>query len=530
MNKPDEAPAGAGGGRIEAAVAKNQQKSNQDPAQNSAGDENTLVKQRRQKAEQIKELGLSLYPNTFRPRDSIGALIKTCGQLDAARLESQEAFKYSLAGRIMAIRSFGKAAFLKITDRTGSLQLHLERDLLPPEQFKLFKKLDVGDIIGVMGHLFRTRTRELTLKVEQLNLVTKAMRPLPEKFHGLTDVEQRYRQRYLDLIMNEQVRSIFQARSTIVSTLRNFLTDRDFLEVETPMMQAIPGGATARPFETHHNALNMKLYLRVAPELYLKRLVVGGLERVFELNRNFRNEGVSVRHNPEFTMLEFYQAYATYEDLITMTEEMFGKVAMAVTGSLKFDYQGRPIDLTPPWQSIDFRSSLLEMGGVPPEVLFDREKALNMSTSLGGVHQRGDNLGKALAKIFDVTVETNLWQPTFVTGFPRDISPLSRTSDLDPDIVDRFEFFIACREMGNGFSELNDPDDQRSRFNEQVAQREAGDDEAQFMDLDYVRALEFGMPPTAGEGVGIDRLVMLMTDQPSIREVILFPLLRLEQG
>lgn len=493
-------------------------------------DENVLMKQRRQKAEQIEELGFKLYPNNFRPRDTIGELIQTYGQVDAARLEGLEYQKFSLAGRIMAIRSFGKAAFLKLTDRTGSLQLHVQRDVLPPEQFKLFKKLDVGDIIGVIGPLFRTRTRELTLKVESLSLVTKSIRALPEKFHGLTDVEQRYRQRYLDLIMNDQVRDIFQTRSTIVATLRNYLTEKGFLEVETPMMQAIPGGATARPFETHHNALNMKLYLRVAPELYLKRLVVGGLDRVFELNRNFRNEGVSVRHNPEFTMLEFYQAYSTYEDLITMTEEMFGKVAMAAKGTLSFDYQGKNIDLTPPWDSIDFRSSLLEMGNVPPDVLFDREKALNMSTEMGGVHDRQDNLGKALAKIFDLTVEPHLWQPTFVTGFPRDISPLSRTNDLDPDIVDRFEFFIAGREMGNGFSELNDPDDQRSRFNDQVAQREAGDDEAQFMDSDYVRALEYGMPPTAGEGVGIDRLIMLMTDQPSIREVILFPLLRPEQG
>ena len=493
-------------------------------------DENVLIKQRRQKAEQIREMGFSLHPNNFRPRDTIGELIKSYGHLDAARLESLEHQKFSLAGRIMAIRSFGKAAFLKITDRTGSLQLHVQKDVLPPEQFQLFKKLDVGDIIGVVGPLFRTRTRELTLRVESLSLVSKAFRPLPEKFHGLTDVEQRYRQRYLDLIMNEQVRHIFQARSTIVATLRNYLIERGFLEVETPMMQIIPGGATARPFETYHNALGMKLYLRVAPELYLKRLVVGGLERVFELNRNFRNEGISVQHNPEFTMLEFYQAYATYEDLITLTEDMFGKVAMAVRGTLSFEYQGKNIDLTPPWQSIDFRSSLLEIGGVPSEVLFDREKALNMSAELGGVHRRGDTLGKALAKIFDVKVEPTLWQPTFVTGFPRDISPLSRTNDLDPDIVDRFEFFMAGREMGNGFSELNDPDDQRERFNEQVSQREAGDEEAQFMDSDYIRALEYGMPPTAGEGVGIDRLVMLMTDQPSIREVILFPLLRPEQG
>ncbi len=493
-------------------------------------DENILIRQRHHKAQEIVAQGHALFPNTFRPRDTIGQLIKSYGHLDAARLESLEGTKFSIAGRIMAIRSFGKAAFLKLSDRSGSLQLHVQKNVLSPEEFKLFKKLDVGDIIGVTGPLFRTRTRELTLRCETLTLITKSYRPLPEKFHGLTDVEARYRQRYLDLIMNQQVREIFQARSVIVNTLRQALIERDFLEVETPMMQVIPGGATARPFETHHNALGMKLYLRVAPELYLKRLVVGGLERVFELNRNFRNEGISIQHNPEFTMLEFYQAYATYEDLMSFTEEMFGLCAMAVKGSLSFEYQGKNIDLTPPWQGIDFRSSLLEMGGVPPEVLFDQEKALNMSTELGGVHRTGDTLGKALAKIFDVKVEPKLWQPTFVTGFPRDISPLSRTNDLDPDIVDRFEFFMAGREMGNGFSELNDPDDQRERFAEQAAQREAGDDEAQFMDMDYVRALEYGMPATAGEGIGIDRLVMLLTDQPSIREVILFPQLRPEQG
>jgi lysyl-tRNA synthetase, class II len=492
-------------------------------------DENALIRQRRAKAQDIQELGHQLFPNTFRPRDNIGQILKDCGHLDAARLEGLENTKFSIAGRIMAIRSFGKAAFLKISGRGGSLQLHLQKDVLSPEEFKLFKKLDVGDIIGVTGPLFRTRTRELTLRCETLSLITKTYRPLPEKFHGLTDVEARYRQRYLDLIMNQEVRQIFKARSTIVNTLRQALIEKDFLEVETPMMQAIPGGATARPFETHHNALGMKLYLRVAPELYLKRLVVGGMERVFELNRNFRNEGISIQHNPEFTMLEFYQAHASYEDLMSFTEELFGQCAMAVKGSLSFDYQDKNIDLTPPWQGIDFRSSLLEVGGVAPEVLFDQEKAMNMSTHLGGVHRSGDTLGKALAKIFDVKVEPKLWQPTFVTGFPRDISPLSRTNDLDPDIVDRFEFFMAGREMGNGFSELNDPDDQRERFGEQVAQREAGDVEAQFMDSDYVRALEHGMPPTAGEGIGIDRLVMLLTDQPSIREVILFPQLRPEQ-
>jgi lysyl-tRNA synthetase class 2 len=510
--------------------AKSREKNHNEQPAAAEADENLLIRQRRSKAEQVQELGYGLFPNTFRPRNQIKELLKTHGRLDAARLEAMEDHKFALAGRIMAIRSFGKAAFLKINDRSASLQLHVQKEVLSPREFSLFKKLDVGDIIGVSGPLFRTRTRELTLRCEKLVLITKSFRPLPEKFHGLTDVEQRYRQRYLDLVMNEQVREIFRARSTIVNTIRQFLIERDFLEVETPMMQVLPGGAAAKPFETYHNALGMKLYLRVAPELYLKRLIVGGLERVFELNRNFRNEGISVQHNPEFTMCEFYQAYASYEDLMSLTEELFGICAAAIKGALRFEYQGREIDVTPPWQNTDFRSSLLEVGRVPPEVLFDRERALNMSTELGGVHRRGDTLGKALAKIFDVKVEPLLWQPTFVTGFPRDISPLSRTNDLDPDIVDRFEFFIAGREMGNGFSELNDPDDQRERFAEQAAQREAGDEEAQFMDLDYVRALEYGMPPTAGEGIGIDRLVMLLTDQPSIREVILFPLLRPEQG
>ncbi len=493
-------------------------------------DENILMRQRRQKGAELRAAGISLFPNNFRPRDTIAELRASHDRVEGGRLEEMEDSKFALAGRIMAIRSFGKAAFIKLQDRTGQLQCHLEKAVLGEEGFALFKKMDVGDIVGVRGPLFRTRTQELTLRVEKLQLVTKSYRPLPEKFHGLTDVEQRYRQRYLDLIMNQGVRDIFQARSTVVATIRGFLRERGFLEVETPMMQFIPGGAMARPFETFHNALGAKLYLRVAPELYLKRLVVGGLERVFELNRNFRNEGISIRHNPEFTMLEFYQTYANYEDLMHMTEEMVGACAKAVLGTLKIPYQGREIDLTPPWQNFDFRTSLLEIGGVPPDVLFNVDKALDLSRQLGGVHKPGDGLGKALGKIFDVLVEPELFQPTFITGYPRDISPLSRTNDLDAEIVDRFEFFIAGRETGNGFSELNDPDDQRDRFMEQVAEREAGDEEALYMDSDYVRALEYGMPPTAGEGLGIDRLVMLLTDQPSIREVILFPLLRPERA
>jgi lysyl-tRNA synthetase class 2 len=493
-------------------------------------DENYLILQRRKKAADLKEQGVPLFPNTFRPRDLIADIRSRFDRLDAARLEALQEEVFFLAGRVTALRSFGKAAFLKLRDRTGSLQVHVQRDVLGPESYAQFKKIEVGDFIGVKGFLFRTRTQELTLRADSLSLVTKSYRPLPEKFHGLTDVEQRYRQRYLDLIMNEKVREIFHTRSTVVSSVRRFLGEHGFMEVETPMMQIIPGGATARPFETFHNALGMKLYLRVAPELYLKRLVVGGLERVYELNRNFRNEGISLRHNPEFTMLEFYMSYATYEDLMSFTEELVAACAQEVKGSLKFEYQGKEIDLTPPWQNLDFRSSLLEIGGVPPEVLFNAEMALDLSGQLGGKHKPGDGLGKALSKIFEVLVEPELIQPTFVTGYPREISTLSRTNDMDPEIVDRFEFFIAGRELGNGFSELNDPDEQRERFLEQVAQREAGDQEAQFMDADYVRALEYGMPPTAGEGVGIDRLVMLLTDQPSIREVILFPLLRPEQG
>lgn len=515
-------------------MAEKNKKNNKGRAGKDGGllvDDNVLIRQRRQKAQEIKEMGFPLFPNTFRPKDRIADLRARYDRMDAARLDAMADQVFTVAGRIMALRSFGKAAFLNLRDGSGaSIQCHVQKDVLSEREFKLFKKLDVGDIIGVSGPLFRTRTQELTIKVQKLNLVTKGYRPLPEKFHGLTDVEQRYRQRYLDLIMNPKVREIFEARTKIVATLRRVLAENGFMEVETPMMQLIPGGATARPFETYHNALGMKLYLRVAPELYLKRLVVGGLERVYELNRNFRNEGISVRHNPEFTMLEFYMAYATYEDLMTFTEDLVGQCALAVKGSLKFEYQGQEIDLTPPWQNLDLRSSLIEIGGVPPNVLFDREKALGLSRELGGVHKPGDGLGKALAKIFEVLVEPHLQQPTFVTGYPREISPLSRSNDLDPDIVDRFEFFIAGRETGNGFSELNDPDDQRERFQDQASQRAAGDEEAQFMDLDYVRALEYGMPPTAGEGLGVDRLVMLLTDQASIREVILFPLLRPEKG
>jgi len=474
----------------------------------------------------LRETGVSLFLNTFRPRDTITDIKAKYNNMNISALQNIENIKFVLAGRVMVIRSFGKAAFFNLQDSNGLLQCYTEKKILGEKNYNLFKKIDVGDLIGIYGSLFRTRTHELTFRVEKLQLVTKSYRPLPEKFHGLVNVEQRYRQRYLDLIMNQEVRDIFKTRSVIISTIRHYLEEKHFIEVETPMMQLIPGGALARPFETYHNALGQKLYLRVAPELYLKRLVVGGMERVFELNRNFRNEGISVRHNPEFTMLEFYMAYADYEDLMIITEELVSRCAVNIRGSLKFKYQDCEIDLSSPWRNFDFRTSLLEIGGVPSEVIFKKEKALDYSQKLGNIHRSNDGLGKILHKIFEVLVEPKLQQPTFITGYPREISPLSRTNDVDYDIVDRFEFFIAGREIGNGFSELNDPDEQYERFKEQMIKREAGDDEALLMDKDYIQALEYGMPPTAGEGLGIDRLVMILTNQSSIREVILFPQLK----
>lgn len=392
---------------------------------------------------------------------------------------------FSLAGRVMMIRSFGKAAFLKIQDRKGSFQIFIDQKSLPEETFSLFKDLDIGDFIFVHGKIFRTKTNELTLKAEILQLAAKALRPLPEKWHGLQDVEIRYRQRYLDLISNEEVREVFRKRSLLIQKLREFFIQRDYLEVETPMMHPLAGGAAAKPFVTHHNTLDMDLYLRIAPELYLKRLVVGGFERVFEINRNFRNEGISTQHNPEFTMIEFYQAYATYEDLITLTEELFSQLALSICGKSEVDYQGHTLSFKPPFKRIT-HAQMLEVG------------------------------------------EKNLIQPTFVTDFPLQESPLARRSERNPEIVDRFELYVAGMEIANAFSELNDPIDQKERFESQMEARRKGDEEAMPYDADYIRALEHGMPPAAGEGIGIDRLVMLLTNQPSIRDVILFPLLKPE--
>jgi len=383
--------------------------------------------------------------------------------------------------------------------------------------------MDIGDFVGLKGGMFKTKTGEWTLLVNELKLVCKSTRPLPEKFHGLKDPEKRYRRRYIDLIMNSHVRDIFEKRSKIIQAIRTFLLDRDFLEVETPMMQPIPGGAEATPFITHHNALGIDLFLRIAPELYLKRLVVGGFERIFEINRNFRNEGVSARHNPEFTMLEFYQAYATYEQLMDLTEEMFRYVALNVLGSTTISYQGNAIDLGAKWRRMSLASALEEYGGINPGLLDDREGLLELAAIKKIKITKTGRKGKIITKLFDILVEPKLLQPTFITGYPVEVSPLSRKSEADSNLTDRFELFIAGHEIANGFSELNDPDDQEKRFLQQTADREAGDEEAHYMDKDYIEALEYGMPPAAGEGIGIDRLVMLLADAASIREVILFP-------
>ena len=409
------------------------------------------------------------------------------------------------------------------------MQIYASREGLGQEAYTLFKKLDIGDIVGVRGKLFRTKTDEFTLDASSVKLVTKSMRPLPEKFHGLKDVETRYRQRYVDLIVTPRTKQIFRIRTQIVKELRKFLDAAGFLEVETPMMQAIAGGATAKPFITHHNALDMQLYLRIAPELYLKRLLVGGFEKVYEVNRNFRNEGTSTQHNPEFTMCEFYWAYATFEDLMDLTERLFSQIAISLTGGTVIEYQGNQIDLTPgSWKRLGFHESLEVVGKVSPEIYNDYDRAKAYIQERGEKVVKGEGLGKLQAKIFDLDVEPKLVQPHFIYHYPTEISPLSRRNEKNPDVTDRFELFMTGREMANAFSELNDPVDQRQRFEQQVLEKEAGDEEAHAMDEDYIRALEYGMPPAAGQGIGIDRLVMLFTDSPSIREVILFPLLRPE--
>jgi lysyl-tRNA synthetase class 2 len=481
----------------------------------------TIIENRKKKLEDLKNNNINLFPNDFEVLHTVRDIIKATE--DSSGSLTQDDPVFVVAGRMMAINRFGKAAFIRFKDRTGQLQAYVRKDKIGNQSYNLFKQMDIGDFVGLKGGMFRTKTGEWTLLANELRLVCKSTRPLPEKFHGLKDPEKRYRRRYIDLIMNSHVRDIFEKRSKTIQAIRTFLLDRDFLEVETPMMQPIPGGAEATPFITHHNALGIDLFLRIAPELYLKRLVVGGFERVFEINRNFRNEGVSTRHNPEFTMLEFYQAYATYEHMMDLTEEMFRYVALNVVGSTAISYQGNAIDLGAKWRRMSLASALEEYGGINPTLLNDREGLLELAAIKSINLTKTGRKGKIITKLFDILVEPKLLQPTFITGYPVEVSPLSRKSDADSNLTDRFELFIAGHEIANGFSELNDPDDQEKRFLQQTAEREAGDKEAHYMDRDYIEALEYGMPPTAGEGIGIDRLVMLLADAASIREVILFP-------
>ncbi len=490
---------------------------------------NELRQQRRAKIENFQAAGINPFANDFKVTHGTREIAETHRQDDKAALEGLEAV-YRVAGRIMARRDFGKAAFLQLQDGSGRLQVYVARNQVGEAAFEQFKKLDIGDIIGVVGSPFRTKTDELSLRAAEIQLLTKSLSPLPEKWHGLTDVETRYRQRYLDLIVNPDVREVFRMRSRIVSLLREFMIDSGYLEVETPMMQPVAGGATAKPFVTHHNTLKMDLYLRIAPELYLKRLVVGGFERVFEINRNFRNEGISIQHNPEFTMMEFYRAYSTYHDLMDFTEQLICHVAEKVCGGLVIPYGGRDVDLSPPWDRLTLKEAIGKYGAVEMAVLEDRDKSFAYAQTLGLELDTALGHGKILAEIFDEVVEPKLWQPTFITEYPTEISPLSRKNDKNPDVVDRFELFIVGRELANAFSELNNPLDQKERFLKQLEEKAAGDDEAHAMDEDYIRALEYGLPPTAGEGIGIDRLVMLLTDSASIRDVILFPQLRPEAG
>jgi lysyl-tRNA synthetase, class II len=496
--------------------------------QQEAQDVNKLIAERKHKLAALREQG-NPFPNDFRRDSTSDQLIAKYADFTKEQLEAEK-ITVSLGGRIMTRRIMGKASFTTIADMGGKIQLYVARDSLPEGVYnEQFKKWDLGDIIGATGHLFKTQTGELTVWLSDIRLLTKALRPLPDKFHGLTDNEARYRQRYLDLISNEQTRKTFLIRSKTVAYIRRFFNDAGFLEVETPMLQAIPGGASARPFETHHNALDMQMFLRIAPELYLKRLVVGGFEKVFELNRNFRNEGVSTRHNPEFTMLEFYWAYADYNDLMDLTETLFRGLALDVLGSTEVPYQGEVFDFGKPFARMSVTESILHYN---PELtiaqLTGREAVAALAKSLNIEVKANYGHGRILMEVFDELVETKLRHPTFITEYPAEVSPLARRNDDNPDITDRFEFFIGGRELGNGFSELNDAEDQAQRFLEQVAQKDAGDDEAMYYDEDFVTALEHGLPPTAGQGIGIDRLVMLLADTASIRDVILFPHMRIQ--
>lgn len=486
-------------------------------------EEQVLV--RRTKLKELRSKG-NAYPNDFKRTDFAADLHVQYDTFEHDELETKKIHAV-VAGRIMMRRIMGKAMFMHIQDMTGQIQLYLRGEELSAALFEEIKKWDLGDIIGVEGQLFKTKTNELTIRTQSVVLLTKALRPLPDKFHGVTDIETRYRQRYLDLLTNPKTRKVFEIRSALMATIRQFLMSRDFMEVETPMMQILAGGAAARPFMTHHNALGRDLYLRIAPELYLKRLVIGGFEKVFEINRNFRNEGLSTQHNPEFTMLEFYQAYADYEDLMHITEEMFKYLAGELLGTTIISYQEHRIDFSKKFDRLTVRDSILKYNtDITPAQIDDLAAATQIAKMLGIAVRESYGLGKIQIEIFEKTVEDKLIQPTFITAYPTETSPLARKNAANPFVTDRFELFIAGREIANGFSELNDPDDQAERFRNQLKEKEAGDLEAMCYDEDFLIALEYGMPPTAGEGIGIDRLTMLFTDSPSIRDVILFPHLR----
>ena len=500
---------------------------NTTPTPAAEQDENHIIAERRTKLAEWRNSGTA-YPNDFSRENYAGKISsayeeKTGEELEAAPVEVK------VAGRIMLKRVMGKASFITISDMSGRIQVYVAKDKVGEDVYTAFKRWDIGDIVGIVGPLFRTKTNELTVQAAEIRLLSKSLRPLPEKFHGLTDQEQKYRMRHLDLIMNEQSRFTFMARSRMIQSIRNYMCNHGFLEVETPMMHPIPGGASARPFKTHHNALDMELYLRIAPELYLKKLVVGGFEKVFEMNRNFRNEGMSPRHNPEFTMMEFYEAYSEYRKLMDFTEGLLRQAAREALGTEVFEYQGRLLDLSKPFDRLTMVDAILKYRShYTREQLTDADWLRQKLTAMKVELKAGMGLGTLQLLMFEETVEADLWDPTFIIDYPAEISPLARSSNHDPEITERFELFIVGREIANGFSELNDPEVQAERFQAQAKAKDAGDEEAMYYDADFIRALEYGLPPTGGCGIGIDRLVMLLTDSPNIRDVILFPQMRPE--
>lgn len=490
-------------------------------------DENHIIAERRQKLTNIRQHAKA-YPNSFKPTDHADQIHHQYDSLTHEELVSQ-AIQVTAAGRMMLKRIMGKASFATLQDGQAKIQIYVSREKLGEEKYDIFKHFDIGDILGVKGTLFKTKTGELTIDASSVELISKCLRPLPEKFHGLTDQEQRYRQRYLDLIMNQNSRNLFITRSKVIQSVRNSMVHEDYLEVETPMMHPIPGGATAKPFKTHHNALDMPLYLRVAPELYLKRLIVGGLPRVFEINRNFRNEGLSTRHNPEFTMIEFYESYGDYNRMMEFTESILQKAALEAVGTLQLEYQGKAVDFEKPFDRLSLVDSIIKYN--PEYNVTDLNNIDFLKQEIRKLTRetpKSDALGVLQLMLFEENTEGKLWQPTFIIDYPIEVSPLARASDDNLQVTERFELFVVGRELANGYSELNDPEDQASRFMAQVAQKDAGDEEAMHYDADYIRALEYGMPHTGGCGIGIDRLVMLLTDSASIRDVILFPQMRLE--